>query len=83
MALYTTVMWIETGSREHSGNEPSIAIRSDKLLSSLATTSLSRIYCTMGLILVHAFKSVSRLVASHYKLMLCKALLFRQANFSL
>jgi hypothetical protein len=42
MALYTTVLWIEMGSHENSGNEPSIAIRSDKLLSSLATTSFSR-----------------------------------------
>ena len=38
MALYTTVLWIVMGSLEHSGNEPSIAIRSDKLLSSMATT---------------------------------------------
>jgi hypothetical protein len=83
MAQYTTVLWIEMGSREHNGNEPSIAIRNDKLLNNSVTTSFSRSYCTMGLILVHAFKSVSRLVASHYKLMLCEVLLFRQANFSL
>jgi hypothetical protein len=37
----------------------------------------------MGLVLVHAFKSVNRSVASHYKLLLYKALLFRRANFSL
>ena len=41
MALYTTVLWIEMGSREHSGNESSIAVRSDKLLSSLANTRFS------------------------------------------
>lgn len=42
MVLYTTVLWIEMGSREDSGNEPSIAIRSDKLLGSLVTTNFSR-----------------------------------------
>lgn len=76
MALYTTVLLIEMGSREHSGNEPYLAIRSDKLLSSLVTTSFSRKFCTRGWVLVPAFKSVIRLVASRYKLLLCKALLF-------